>query len=186
LKKVAAILLIALLFFNWYGYRIVITIMSLSADRQLEAQIDNNNYDESELIELRVPLNVPYQNDNATFQRYYGEIEVNGKYYTYVKRKVEDGYLVLKCISNNSKAKIKAVSNDFFKMANGLAQDQPGKKQNTANFAKNFWSEYDDRETNFDIDIHSSLFKNFFPENAASLSDVCLSTPSQPPELSVG
>ena len=156
--------------------------MSMKADRHLEAQLDNNDYDESELIELRVPLNVPYQNDNASFQRYYGEIEVNGKYYTYVKRKVEDGYLVLKCISNSSKQKIKAVSNDFFKMTNGLTQDQPGKKQNTTNFAKNFWSEYDGRESNFDIDIHSSIFKNYFPQIAASLSNVCLSTPSQPPE----
>ena len=156
--------------------------MSMKADRHLEAQLDNNDYDESELIELRVPLNVPYQNDNASFQRYYGEIEVNGKYYTYVKRKVEDGYLVLKCISNSSKQKIKAVSNDFFKMTNVLTQDQPGKKQNTTNFAKNFWSEYDGRESNFDIDIHSSIFKNYFPQIAASLSNVCLSTPSQPPE----
>ena len=159
--------------------------MAMSADKQLETQLDNNDYDESELIELRVPLNVPYQNDNATFERLYGEIEVDGKYYTYVKRKVENGYLVLKCISNSSKEKIKAVSNDFFKMTNGLAPDQQGKKQNTANFAKNFWSEYDGREANFDLDIHSSLFNNFFPENTSSLADVCLSTPSQPPELNI-
>ena len=159
--------------------------MTMSADKHLEAQLDNNEYDESQLIELRIPLNVPYQNDNASFERFYGEIEVDGKYYTYVKRKVEDGYLVLKCISNNSKEQIKAVGNDFFKITNGLTPDQPGKKQNTANFAKSFWSEYDGRETNFDIDIHTLLLNKLFPENTSSLSDVCLSTPYQPPELNV-
>lgn len=154
----------------------------MGADRQLEAQLDNNDYDESELIEVRVPLNVPYQNDNAEFERHYGEMEVNGRYYTYVKRKVENGYLVLKCIPNNSKEKIKAVSNDFFKMANGLTPDQQGKKQSNTNFAKNFWTEYDGRETDFSIDIHTELINKFFLNNAASLSNVCLSTPEQPPE----
>ena len=129
-------------------------------------------------------LNIPYQNNQTEFERHYGEIEVNGKYYTYVKRKIENGFLVLKCIPNNSKEKIKAAGNDFFKMANGLAQDQQGKKQNS-NFAKNFWSEYDGRETNFTIDIFSDLINRHFLDNASSLSNTCLSTPSQPPEALV-
>lgn len=156
--------------------------MAMGADRQLEARLDNNDYDESDLIEVRVPLNVPYLNDNADFERHYGEVEVNGRLYTYVKKKLENGYLVLKCIPNDSKEKIKAVSNDFFKMTNGLTPDQQGKKQSNNNFAKNFWSEYDDRESDFRIDIHTELINKFFPDNTATLSTVCLSTPAQPPE----
>jgi hypothetical protein len=183
LKKIAAILLIALLFFNWYGYRIVMGIMAKDADQQLELQLDNNEYDESQLIEVRVALNIPYQNDQAEFERHYGEMEVEGKYYTYVKRKIENGFLVLKCIPNSSKEKIKAAGNDFFKMANGLDQDQPDKKQNNnSNLAKNFWSEYDGRETDFNIDISSDLINKTFLNNASSLYDIYLSAPGQPPE----
>ena len=136
----------------------------------LKLRLDNNQYDESQLIEVRVPLNIPYQNDQADFERHYGEMEIDGKYYTYVKRKIENGYLVLKCIPNNSKEKIKAAGNDYFKMANGLDQNQPDKKQNSnSNLAKNFWSEYDGRETDFTIDIFSDLINKNFLNNSTSL-----------------
>ena len=183
MKKLAAILLIVILFFNWYGYRIVTNMLAKDADKQLEVQLDNNDYDESQLIEVRVALNVPYQNDQSDFERHYGEMEVDGKYYTYVKRKVENGFLVLKCIPNDSKQKIKEAGDDFFKMANGLDQDQPDKKQNNStNLAKNFWSEYDGQETNFTIDIFSNLIKKQFTQNSTFLYNICQATPGQPPE----
>ena len=183
MKKLAAILLIVILFFNWYGYRIVTNMLAKDADKQLEVQLDNNDYDESQLIEVRVALNVPYQNDQSDFERHYGEMEVDGKYYTYVKRKVENGFLVLKCIPNDSKQKIKEAGDDFFKMANGLDQDQPDKKQNNStNLAKNFWSEYDGQETNFTIDIFSNLIRKQFANNSSFLYNICQVTPGQPPE----
>lgn len=182
MKKFAAILLIAILFFNWYGYRIVTTILTKDADQQLEVLLDNEQYDESQLIEVRVALNVPYQNDQAEFERHYGEMEVDGKYYTYVKRKIEDGFLVLKCIPNTFKEKITAAGNDFFKMANGLDDNQPDKKQSNSNFAKNFWSEYDDREMDYTIDIFSTVLNKNFLNNTVSLSDIYRPAPAQPPE----
>ena len=183
LKKLAAILLIAILFFNWYGYRIVTSILTNNADKKLELKLDNNQYDESQLIELKVPLNIPYQNDQADFERHYGEIEIDGKYYTYVKRKIEDGFLILKCIPNSSKEKIKTAGNDYFKMTNGFDQNQPDKKQNNnSNLAKNFWSEYDGRETDFTIDIFSELIRKSFLNNSTALHDICMSSPGQPPE----
>ena len=181
MKKIAAILLIAILFFNWYGYRIVTTILTKDADKQLEVQLDNEQYDESQLIEVRVALNVPYQNDQAEFERHYGEMEVDGKYYTYVKRKIEDGFLILKCIPNSFKEKIKAAGNDFFKMANGLEDNHPDKQSNS-NFAKNFWSEYDDREMNYSIDVFSTVLNKNFLNNTVSLSDTYRPAPAQPPE----
>jgi hypothetical protein len=78
LKKIAAILLILILFFNWYGYRIVTSILSQHADKRLEVRLDNNQYDESQLIELKVALNMPYQNDQADFERHYGKSKLTG------------------------------------------------------------------------------------------------------------
>ncbi len=183
MKKISAILLIAILFFNWYGYRIVLNILAKDADQQLEIRLDNKEYDESQLVEVKVALNIPYQNDQAEFERHYGEMELDGKYYTYVKRKIENGFLVLKCIPNSSREKIKAAGNDYFKLANGLDDQQQDKKQNnTNNFAKNFWSEYDGRETDFTIDIFSYLINKNFLNNSPSLKDICLSSPGQPPE----
>ena len=182
LKKPAAILLIAILFFNWYGYRIVTTILTKDADKQLEALLDNEQYEESELVEVRVALNIPYQNDQADFERHYGEMEVNGKFYTYVKRKIENGYLVLKCIPNNTKQKLKAAGNDFFKMTNGLDNNQPDKKQGNSNFAKNFWSEYDDRETDYAFALFSAVLNRNFLNNIFSLSDTYSPVAGHPPQ----
>ena len=86
MKKLAAILLVALLFFNWYGYRLITDYMQQRSDAQLEARLDQNDYDESQLIELRVPLNLPYHNDWTEFERYDGEVEIEGVHYKYVKR----------------------------------------------------------------------------------------------------
>ena len=182
LKKLAAILLIAILFFNWYGYRIVTSILTKDADKQLELRLDNNEYDEAQLIELKVPLNIPYQNNQADFERHYGEIEIDGKYYTYVKRKIENGYLILKCIPNSSKEQIKEAGNDYFKMTNGLGQ--PDKKQDNGNYVKNFWSEYDGRENDYTLDISSELINKNFLSNSPFLYNICLSAPGQPPEIS--
>lgn len=182
LKKIAAILLIAILFFNWYGYRIVTSILATGADKQLEMRLDNSQYEESQLIEVRIALNIPYQNDQMEFERHYGEMEVDGKYYTYVKRRIENGYLVLKCISNDAKEKIKAAGNDFFKMTNGLDNNQPDKKQSNSNFAKNFWSEYDDRETDYSINIFSAILNKDFLNYTFSLSDIYGPVPGHPPQ----
>ena len=183
LKKLASILLIAILFFNWYGYRIVTGLLEDKVDQQLETRLDNQEYEESQLIEVRVALNVPYQNNQSEFERHYGEVEVDGKYYTYVKRKIENGFLVLKCISNSGKEKIKAAGNDFFKMANGI--DQPSeKKQNTPNsFAKNFWSEYDGREPEYDFTRFSETVCSQFIDNSSSIADIFRPIPGQPPEF---
>ena len=45
-------------------------IMTKQSDQQLELRLDNNDYDESQLIEVRVALNMPYQNEQADFERH--------------------------------------------------------------------------------------------------------------------
>ena len=172
--------MIVILFFNWYGYRIVTEYLMQDADKQLEARLDNNQYDESALIEIRVPINIPYQTSQSEFERHYGEMQVDGQYYTYVKRKIDNGYLVLMCIPNVSKQKIKAAGNDFFKLTNGLNQDSK-KQNNSTSVAKNFWSEYDDQLGKFDLNINSDLINRKFRDNSTSLTSNAGSIPEPPP-----
>ena len=87
----------------------VIDRLQQKADTRLEAQLDNSDYDESQLVEIRVPMNMPYQERYTEFERHYGEIELDGKSYTYVKSKIEGDVLVLKCIANQSKEESKII-----------------------------------------------------------------------------
>ena len=47
-------------------------------NQHLEALLDKSDYDESQLIELKVAMNLPYQTSRSSFERYDGEIELNG------------------------------------------------------------------------------------------------------------
>jgi hypothetical protein len=142
LKKGLSILLLSLLAFNWVGYRLLSGFMESKADVALEAKIDHSDYDESSLIEIRVPLNAPYLSDNTTeFQRYDGELELDGVHYKYVKRKVVNGELVLLCIPNKSKTELQNSREEFFKLVNDLNQTQ-NKSKSTASSFKSITTEY--------------------------------------------
>ena len=187
MRKLAAILLIFILLFNLCGYRIIIPLMQTKADIRLETRLDNNDYDESQLIEIRVALNMPYQERFTEFERHYGEIEIDGTFYTYVKRKIEGNILVLKCIPNESKQLLKAASNDWVKINSGIDIDHSGpvkSQQHNTSFAKNFWSEYDGQEYFYQGNFQTLQAKNIFADYSLFIPEVVLNTPSQPPEAS--
>jgi hypothetical protein len=182
LKKIAAILLLLLLAFNWYGYRIVIALMQDKADRRLEARIDNSDYDESQLIEIRMPMNMPYQQRFTDFERTYGQVEIDGKTYTYVKRKVEGDVVILKCIVNKSRQQLKTIDNDLTKANSGVETDPPGKQQQPSSFAKNFWSEYDGENSIVTISQNNPLHSHALTAYFFYIPEVNINTPHQPPE----
>lgn len=181
LRKIAAILLLFMLFFNWYGYRIITSVLASDADQRLESRLDNNDYDESQLIELKVPLNMPYQTSQSEFERHYGEIKIEGKLYTYVKRKIDNGFLVLKCIPNESKQKIREAGDEFFKKANGLDTPVEKNQQGQGSFAKSFWSEYDDQLNRFDLTAVADQLHNRFTTQQIALPVSELAKPWHPP-----
>jgi len=184
-KKIAAILLICLLLFNWYGYRFVTNYLQQKADRQLEKRIDLNQYNESQLIEIKVALDMPYQNNQSEFERHYGEIEINGKMYTYVKRKIENGYLILKCIPNTVKQDIKTADNILFNVNNGLDQEHNGSKDNSPlnNATKSIFSDYDDYAFKININSFSASQKEFRLSGTSFFNSITLPVSEQPPEV---
>jgi hypothetical protein len=183
-RKIAAILLICLLLFNWYGYRFVTSYLQKKADHQLEARLDVNDYNESQLIEIRVPLNMPYQNNWGEFERHYGEIEISGKIYTYVKRKIEDGNLVLKCIPNTAKQDLKNADNILFTANNGLDQEQNNSKGNSplANIFKTIFSDYDNYSLNYNLKPAADLQNGSGQQGDFLFNSAFLPVAEQPPE----
>jgi len=185
LRKIAAILLIFLLLFNWYGYRFVTAYLQKKADHQLETRIDLNDYKESQLIEIRIALNMPYQNNWSGFERHYGEIELNGKIYSYVKRKIEDGYLILKCIPNTAKQDIKNADNILFNVNNGLDQEHNNNSKSHSplnNIVKNFLGDYDDHHSSYNLKGLDDLNKNSLYTGVSFFKSITLPVSEQPPE----
>jgi hypothetical protein len=184
LKKIASILLLSLLLFNWVGYRLLTQYLESSVNERLVARIDLNDYNESELIEMRVSLNLPYQNDQAEFERVNGEIEINGKHYNYVKRRIENGQLVVMCIPNQDKTRIENSRDDYFKLINDLQQNGDAKKteKSSSTAFKALFSEYSAVVNNWSV--NPPVEPSSQPGNTDSrlISSLFYLIPGQPPE----
>lgn len=129
-KRIASILLMGMLLFNWGGYRFLMNYLENKSDSRLEASLDKALYNESDLVSIKVATNLPYYTNSQTFERVNGEITVNGINYKYVKRRLYNDTLELLCIPNISKA---GIQNDFSRFANDLAAGNYSSKRSTGN-----------------------------------------------------
>ncbi len=160
---------------DWYQQR---------SDQKMEVSLDNNNYNEASLIELKVPLNLPYQTDWSDFERYDGDVTVDGQHYKYVKRKVQDGMLVVKCIPNENKHRIETAGEQFFQLANDLQKNDGAKKSGTPKHTtvKNNITECE--QVNFFL--YASCTSPFIKQYSLVCKDFIVngshSSPEQPPE----
>jgi hypothetical protein len=183
LKRIASILLLSLLLFNWFGYRILCDYYEQQADIVLEQKLDNSEYDESQLIEIKVPLKLPYQNSHREFERFDGEIEVNGIHYKYVKRAVYNDSLVLLCLPHEDKMKLESARDEFFKLVNDLQPSQSKKSGNdNSSSVKNPLTEYYSEYNNWLIPKLTALHYSFYLNNSSFYSAGFAISPEQPPD----
>jgi len=147
LKKLAAILLLSLLAFNWYGYRVFIDVLEQQASTSLQHRLDQNLYDDNSLVEIKVAVSLPYLSNWDSFEKYQGETQINGVHYKYVKRKLVNDTLILLCIPNQVKNDLRFARADYFKQVNDL---QTNKKtdSNKDHSIKVTFSDYLLKETN--------------------------------------
>lgn len=186
MRKIIALFFVVLFLFNFFGYRLVVQYLQRKVSTQLEVRLDNNLYEDSQLIELKVPLLLPYQTNWSAFQRYNGEIEIGGMMYKYVKRKMANDTLYLMCVLNTKKMHLETAKNDFFKATNDLTQNTDSKKtDNSKNIAfKNIQGEYDDYSLALYTIIPYENFRNFWPVlNFRNVLSSPHTSPEQPPDF---
>lgn len=158
----------------------LINYLENKATTHLQAKLDQQEYDESNLIELRVPLNMPYIGDWSDFETYEGETEINGVHYKYVKRKVDKGELVLLCIPNEVKTNLRSAEQTYFKLVNDIGQAN-GEKQTKSYSAKISFSDYIDDQP-FTLTAVATVST---PAHAAYNKDIpssFIAVPVQPPD----
>jgi len=160
---------------------LVFAYLEENATSRLEEKIDAGQYDESQLIEIKIPLQLPYYNDSK-YQTCYGETEFNGEHYRYVKRKVSGNTLYLLCLPHTEKDNIAAVKTDFVKAVNDIPQNGVPQKGQPS-FIKLMLTEFLQEEKTNDFtlqlieykDLHSFdsyLFSQFEPKTAAQPPDI--------------
>ncbi|HVV03192.1 MAG TPA: hypothetical protein VHC96_03175 [Puia sp.] len=184
MKRIAAILLMGILLFSWYGYELLSSYLEAKADRQLEARLDANRYDESELISIKVPSShLSYYNSSTQFERVDGQIEVGGVQYKYVKRRLFNDSLELLCIPNHAAMNQQTARNQFFQLVNDLQQHNGQGKKSDHSTSKSFSpTDYETVSSltvgQLGYTIHSLMFRDFVP----TLSSSPHLTAEQPPD----
>jgi hypothetical protein len=181
MKRAAAILLLIIFLFNWFGYRLLSDYLQHRADTRLESQLDQNQYNEASLIEIRIPLNMPYQNVSSDFERYDGDIEYNGIHYKYVKRKVANGELVLLCLPNENRMRLQNARDEFFKLVNDL-QNAPDKSPVPSHTVKNPVTEYWQQQNIWHFEALAAQQHHYASYTTVIPPSPPITTPAQPPE----
>ena len=159
-----------MLLFNAIGYKAWFYYAENKSDRQLEAQLDRHQYNDEDLVTLKIPLNIPYQLNESQFERIDGEISLDGKLYKYVKRKVSEGNLILLCIPNVNKMTLKKAKTGFG------APTAPVQKKITV-------SEYEEAPAApvRTADVSITSLRNYY--QTQGLAEVLIAFPGKPPEL---
>lgn len=184
MKRLATILLLALLIFNFIGYRLFISVLQQKATNSIVAKIDNQAYSDADLIMVTVPLSMPYIQDSKDFERKDGEITLNGKVYHYVKQKISQGNLVLMCLPDEEKTHLQNAKDDFFRLANELQSNADSKKSgDNAQVIKLTISDYEGLQI-ATSDFYSTPIDKSFPTFSfyALLKGEGI-MPEQPPEV---
>ncbi len=115
----------------------MISSLSLLLDQKIDQKLEAGLYDENELLEIRVPISLPYQSNWSDFESYSGELEWRGAYYKFVKRKITNDTLILLCISNEAKMRLTEAKSRFFELVNDLNanQNSSGSEKKKGNFS---------------------------------------------------
>lgn len=143
--------------------------------------LDENNFNESELVQLRLPLNIPYTTNWKDFERCDGNIVLNGIHYNYVKRIVYNDTMYLYCIPNQQKTELSNTRNEYARQASDVPLN---KKADQSTVKKNSgFNEYSFGAPSYDFSALTS-FPNGSPFfNNSKVAKGFISIPAQPPEL---
>lgn len=96
------------------------------SDQKIINRLDAEEYDESELMEVKIPLHLPYMTSQVRYERVDGELQHEGVYYNYVKRKVSNDTLYLLCVPNGAKTSLYKDLTEYAQKVN----DIPGSGKN--------------------------------------------------------
>ncbi|MGC3947345.1 MAG: hypothetical protein QM762_22985 [Chryseolinea sp.] len=105
-RRLITVLLIVLVLLNTMGYYFIIAGFELKNDVKASRELDEDYYDASQAVTLRIPMALPYQYDNADFMRVEGKFVHKGESYRLIKQKYANDTLTVVCIKDEKDRQI--------------------------------------------------------------------------------
>ena len=181
MKKLIAILLLAIYLFNLCGYSVVFSYFIHQSEKKLTQQLDENKYNETELVEIAIPLDLPYIQNSSGFERVDGAIENKGIHYNYVKRRVFNDTLYLLCLPNQQKTQLAKAKSTYASEANDFAGSKK-EKESTAKKAGP-GAEYNNNIAGYSFDRPVAIFSKPSAGCSCSLLSTSVESPEHPPQV---
>ncbi|MBD1391589.1 hypothetical protein [Mucilaginibacter glaciei] len=175
--------MLAVLLFNMGGHLLLLQYMINKADNFANEQISKGYYKTEDLVEIKIPVRMPYVHEQRFYENVSGQIQLKGNCYNYVALKMTRDTMYVKCVPNYNKTKL---INDNVITAKEVSDGPLSKKTHTPPVKKNgIDNEYNYTITLFDLAAPAGILHTSYIDKASRLSDIHLSALGQPPELLV-
>lgn len=178
MNKIVPIFLIFVLLFNVLGYYGLFMGLRLKTSHDLTQRLDANAYNAEETFTLKIPMAVPYHNDEDQYKRVQGEIEHNGEFFQLVKQKLSNDTLYVVCFKDSKSGDINKLVKDHVK----TFSDKPVDTKHQSKFFSGFIKDYLPTSIALSSSIDGWNQTISYTLTTDLLQGLCLSVLSPPPE----
>jgi hypothetical protein len=103
--------------------------------------IDAGRIDRNKLVEIKIPFKAPYYSSSPGYERFYGEVNIEGNFYTYVERMVTNDTIFLLCLPDTEKTKLQKAKTSL--TVDGLSLLEKGDHKNQKSLSKKPSADYE-------------------------------------------
>jgi hypothetical protein len=172
--------MLAVLVFNMGGYMLLFQYFMTASDQFANEQISKGYYKPDELVEIKIPIRMPYVQEQRQYENISGQIQLKGNCYNYVALKITRDTMYVKCIPNYAKTKL---VNDNVITAKDVSDTPLAKKNHTPLIKKTGWdNDYNYTTLLFDLTVSAQSTRSLLVYVAPKMISTYLSAPAQPPD----
>lgn len=125
-------------------------------------------------------MQIQYYNDWRDYERVDGEIEIEGKHYRYVERKLSKDTIYLACLPDESKTNLSKAENEYAKKVNAIPAEKNGDNKSIKKSTPS--TEYHDCSSNYSICTATVTAAQTFEHILLQLHTGFLDTLFSPPD----
>lgn len=182
MKKLVTISLLFIYLLSLVGNSLFIEYLIVKNQYEQVTKIDNGTFENIQLVEIKIPLRLPYYSSSVKYERFYGQVNIKGHHYNYVQRKVLNDTVYLLCLPDYNRNSLEAGK---MQMTAGLDNELPYSKKGSEPSGKkySYYNEYD--QFLFTLKMrecisNSKSVANYFDEE---LMNAYMQPPIKPPSI---
>jgi hypothetical protein len=180
LRRFTAILLLSVHLFYLGGYSLVFQYFIHQADARMVKEQYANKIDDTKLVELKIPVNMPTITDWTEYEVIAGQIQLKDAYYNYVRLKMTRDTMYFICLANTAKTQLVKAN---IITAKQISDVPMSKKGDPLSKKINVLSDYNLQSFKYHHLIFGCIIKPCYKPVSADLNYPYISSPGKPPNF---